>query len=197
MNVDVVVGNKPAAEKLVEMMNKKVAAYLTYMLPSLGIGDSFIKNLLKASIDPSLIHAMVHCTWDAQKFTLTTSKDAAATKKKNIEDSAWYQKDFGSHIKKKGKKQKEYVAPEDVYNLDDDHTYKTLNERPGKYKGTPGAATINLGSEKEPGVIDVDADEDNMSRVSVMTGVSKDNLIGLSKDDLIQTLIKKGNISEK
>ena len=140
---------------------------------------------------------MVHCTWDAQTFTLTTPKDAAAAKKKNIEDAAWYQKDFGSHIKKKGKEQKEYIAPEDVYNLDDDHTYKTLNERPGKYKGTPGAATINLGSEKEPGVIDVDADEDNMSRVSAMTGVSKDDLRELSKDDLIQMLIKKGNISER
>ena len=84
-----------------------------------------------------------------------------------------------------------------MYNLDDDHTYKTLNERPGKYKGTPGAATINLGSEKEPGVIDIDADEDNMSRVSATTGVSKDDLMVLSKDDLIQMLIKKGNISER
>ena len=102
-----------------------------------------------------------------------------------------------SHIKKKRKQQKEYVAPEDVYNLDDDHTFKTLNERPGKCKGTPGAATINLGSEKTPGVIGVDADEDNTSRVSAMTRVLKDDLMGLSKDDLIQMLIKKGNISEK
>ena len=197
MNVDVVVGNTPAAEKMVEMMNKHVAAYLTHMLPSLGIGDTFIKNLLKASIDPSLIHEMVHCTWDAQTFTLTTPKDAAAAKKKNTEDAVWYQKEFSSHNKKKGKEQKEYVPPEDVYKLVDDHTYKTLNERPGRYKGTPGAATINLGSEKEPGVIDVDADEDNMSRVSAMTWVSKDDLKDLSKDDLIQMLIKKGDISER
>jgi hypothetical protein len=31
-----------------------------------------------------MIHEMVHCTWDMQTFTLTTSKDAAAAKKKNI-----------------------------------------------------------------------------------------------------------------
>ena len=54
-----------------------------------------------------------------------------------------------------------------------------------------------MGSAKGPGVIDVDADEDNMSRVSAMTGVSKDDLKDLSKDDLIQMLIKKGNISER
>ena len=118
------------------------------MLPSLGIGDTFINNLLKVSIDPSLIHEMVHCTWDAQTFTLTTPKDAAAAKKKNIEDTAWYQKDFGSHIKRKGKEQKEYIAPEDVYNFYDNHTYKTLNESPGKYKGMPGAATKRLGVRK-------------------------------------------------
>ena len=52
-NVDVVVGNTPAAEKMVEMMNKNVAANLTHMLPSLGIGDTFINNLTKVSIDPS------------------------------------------------------------------------------------------------------------------------------------------------
>merc|ERR1712086_526745 len=135
---------------MVEIMNKNVAGYLTHMLPSLGIGDTFIKNLLKVSIDPSLIHEMVHCTWDAQTFTPTTPKDAATAKKKNIEDAVWYQKDFGSHIKKKGKEKKEYVAPEDVYNLDDNHTFKTLTERPEKYKGTSGAATIHLGSEKAP-----------------------------------------------
>ena len=68
-------------------------------------------GLLKASIDPSLIHEMVHCTWDAQTLTLTTPKDAAAAKKKNIEDAAWYQKDFGSHIKKKWKEQKKVRCP--------------------------------------------------------------------------------------
>ena len=54
-----------------------------------------------------------------------------------------------------------------------------------------------MGSKKAPVVIDIDADNDNMSRVSGMTGVSKDELLGMSKDDLIEMLIKKGNISEK
>ena len=79
---------------------------MTHMLPSLGIGEIFIKNLLKALVDPSLVYEMVHYTWDAQIFTLTMPKDAATAKKKNIEDAAWYQKDFSSHTKKKGKQQK-------------------------------------------------------------------------------------------
>ena len=186
MNVDVVVSNISATETMVAMM-KHMAAYLTHMLPTLGIGETFMKNPLKASVNPLLMHEMAHCTWDVKTFTLMTPKDdKAVAKKKNIEDTAWYQKDFELHIKKKGKKQKEYIAPEDVYNLDDDHTFKTLNERPEKYEGTPGAATINLGSKKTPGVIDVDAYSDNMSRVSGMTGVLKDEVLGISKDDLME-----------
>ena len=119
MNIDALVENTLAAETMVEMMNSNVAAYLTYMLLSLGIVQAFVKNCLKASVDPLLIHEMVHCTWYAQTFTLTTPKDVNATKKKNSEDAAWYQKDCGSRIKKKGKKQKDDVAPKDVYNLDD------------------------------------------------------------------------------
>ena len=125
------------------------------------------------------------------------TKGRRGRKEEDIEDANWYQKEFGSHIKKKGKQRKEYVAPEDVCNLDNDHTFKTLNKRPGKYKGTPGATTIALGGDKTVGVIDGDADDDNMSRASAMTGVSKDNVIGLSKDGLIQMSIKKGNISER
>ena len=58
-----------------------------------------------------------------------------------------------------------------------------------------------MGSEKTPpGVIDVigvDADKDNLRRVSVITGVLNDNLIGLSKGYLTQMLIKKGKYIRK
>ena len=106
MNVDVLVSNIQAAETMVEMMNENVTAYLTHMLPSLGIGETFIKKNLMVLVDPLMIHEMVNCTWDTHTFTLMTSSDAKVENKKNIEDAAWYQKDFGSHIQKKGKQQK-------------------------------------------------------------------------------------------
>ena len=62
MNVNVLVGNTLAAETMVTMMNENVATYLTHMLPPLGTGEIFIKNLLKAPIDPYLIHNIPHCT---------------------------------------------------------------------------------------------------------------------------------------
>ena len=66
-----------------------------------------------------------------------------------------------------------------MYNLDNNPTFKTLHEYPGKDEDTRGAATMNLGSKKMPVVVDIDADNDNMSRVAGMTRVSKDTLPGM------------------
>ena len=46
---------------------------------------------------------------------------------------------------KKYNKKEKLLAPENLYTLGDDHTYTTLNERPGAYAGSPGAARIDLG----------------------------------------------------
>ena len=63
--------------------------------------------------------------------------------------STWYQKDFdGNMNKNKGYEKREHGALENVYGLDKEHTYRTLNERPGRYAGSPGAVPLDLG-EKE------------------------------------------------
>jgi hypothetical protein len=46
-----------------------------------------------------------------------------------------------------------------------------------------------LGNKKRPGVVDVGEDKDDISGVS--------GLSGMSKDELIEMLIKKGTISKK
>ena len=46
----------------------------------------------------------------------------------------------------KGRQKKnEYASPENLYDIDGEHSVKTIHEHPGKgYAGTPGAATIDL-----------------------------------------------------
>ena len=139
--------NTSATKTMVVMTNKTMAAYLTHVLPSLGMGETFIKNLLKALVDPLLSHEMVHCTWGAKTFTRTTPK--AANPK---EEECW----------------KCSLVSEGLWDLDDDHMIKILNERPQKYIGSSGAATIILGNNKMPRVIDVDKGTDNLSRESKM-----------------------------
>ena len=196
MKVDIGVRNIPTAETMVIMMDKDIAALLPHVLSSLGTGDIFIKILSKAAINPLLIYKIQYYTWNSKTITVTPPKDAKTAKKKNIEDAAWYQKEFGSRIKKNGKKQKKYVALEDVFNLGDNHIFKTLNKRPGKYAGSSGAVIINLGNKKRPGIINVNKDDDHMSGVTGILVVSKDKLIGMSKDDSIEMQIKKSDFSE-
>ena len=106
MSVDVVIGNTLAAEAMVEMINKNIAAYLTYFLPTIGCSKEFIKDLLSAAVDPSLLHEVEYCTWEEKTLALTTPKDVEKAKNKSIEDAAWYQNNFGVHMEKKEKKRR-------------------------------------------------------------------------------------------
>ena len=105
-----------------------------------------------------------------------------------LEKAAWYKDEFGSHMADKNKREKkEYAAPEMLYDLDGEHTVKSLSERPGKgYAGTPGAATINLRGHRNPEVVNLDKeDDDDMSALSTK-----------SKEELI-AILRKGKISSK
>ena len=94
------------------------------------------------------------------------------------------------------KKQGKLMNPEEIYQLDkDDHTYATLNERPGTYDGSPGAARLDLGrSDQElPEVEIIEDNDDDGSNVSNLTGITD-----YSKRDLYKKLKEMEiNISTK
>ena len=60
-SVDVVVGNTEEAGKLVEMMNKNVAAFLYHIMRGWNMDENFTENLLRASVDPTLVNEMDKC----------------------------------------------------------------------------------------------------------------------------------------
>ena len=82
------------------------------------------------------------------------------------------------------------MAPENFYTLGDDHTYTTLNERPGSYAGSPGAAVIDLGKNRpRPSNIDLINGSDNdsvMSNVTSMTNLTDPT--AYSKDELVEVM---------
>ena len=65
-----------------------------------------------------------------------------------LEDTAWYKDEFDAHMStERRKKKKEYASPEMLYDIDGEHSVKTIHEFSGKgYADTPGAATIDLHS---------------------------------------------------
>ena len=82
------------------------------------------------------------------------------------------------------------MAPENFYTLRDDHTYTTLNDRPGTYAGSPGAAMIDLGKNRlRPSNIDIinGSDDDSvMSNITSMTNLTDPT--ACSKDELVEIL---------
>ena len=104
--VDVVVGNTEEAGKLVEMMNKNVAAFFYHIMRGWNMDEHFIEKLLIASVDPTLVNEMDKCYWDVKTNTLRTSKEEENGKQKSIEESAWYNNDYVSQLTKTTKKEK-------------------------------------------------------------------------------------------
>ena len=108
-----------------------------------------------------------------------------------MEKAAWYNNNFGMKMGKQmaeeaNKKQGKLMNPEDIYQLDkDDHTYATLNERPGTYAGSPGAARLDLGrpGQELPEVEMIEDNDDDGSNVSNLTGITD-----YSKRDLYNKL---------
>ena len=82
------------------------------------------------------------------------------------------------------------LAPENLYTLGDDHTYTTLNERPGMYAGSPGAAMIDLGKNRpRPSNIYLtnrSNDDRVMSNVTSMTNLT--DPAAYSKDEIVEML---------
>ena len=186
-------GKTEEAVVCVDMFNKSIAAYLTYNLPIKEVGEEFIKRLLRVSVDLELIKGIGGCTWDKKTRVLTTPKYIEGAEKKKLEDAAWYQKYYGVinlNGSKKYNKKETFLAPENFYTLGDDHTYTTLNERPGTYTGSPGAAMIDLVKNRpRPSNIDLTNGSDNdrvMSNVTSMTNLA--GTAAYSKDKLMEML---------
>ena len=176
-SVDVVIPNTPEAETMITMMNRQLGAYLHFTLTDAGLGGTFIKDLLRFSICPALLHEIPSCKWDATTKVLTTPKTQADAKRSEIEDAAWYKDEYGAHMTESGRKEKKNYANKDMlYDLDKAQSVTTIHARPGgTYAGTPGADTLDLGSKSRKGK-DIEADDVSLD-LSALSELSKAELL--------------------
>ena len=131
---------------MVAMTNKQLSVHLSKYIVDDGTGKVFMKALIQGEICLYLNHAAGTCTQDINKKTVTIPQDAERERQQVLEDAAWYKDEYGSHMSTKGrKKKKEYASPAMLYDIDGEHSIKTIHKHPGKgYSGTPGADTIDL-----------------------------------------------------
>ena len=74
-SVNIVIPNTPEAETMVEMINKKLPAYLKFYIEDQGLDKGFIRKLLTRACCPALLHKISSCEWDKATKVLTTPGD--------------------------------------------------------------------------------------------------------------------------
>ncbi len=113
----VVIPNTPVEERMLLMMNKNLPAFLWHMLMEQGLPKEFIKDLLSRTCEAFMVAEMHTCKWDEKTRTLTTADEAKREKEvKAFESASWFKDEFGLLAKTAGK-EKNYTAPEALYNL--------------------------------------------------------------------------------
>ena len=87
------------------------------------------------------------------------------------------------------------MAQEKTFKFDDEHSYTTLNEKPGAYAGSPGAAVFQVGARNKPEAVECSRDkEEEVSVMSAASGLSTHPNKVLSREELLETM-KNANIS--
>ena len=80
--------------------------------------------------------------------------------------------------------------------MDDEHSFKTLNEKPGTYEGSPGATTFQVGGKGKPDAVECNRDEeDEVSVMSATSGASKSHKYTATKREEFLEMMVKTNIS--
>jgi hypothetical protein len=129
--VEVIIPNTAEAESMVMMMNRHFPAFCYhYLTTRIGMGDVFVKALLKEACCPTLFATINQCKWDADTSTISTQEQEEEEKRMaEFEKAAWYRDEFGKHMVSNLKKVKKYTDPEALYDLDGERSVKTLNAR--------------------------------------------------------------------
>jgi hypothetical protein len=176
-NVEVVIPNTKEAEDMLVMMNKHFACYFVNYLKDLKVDEDFIQTIAGRGLELTLLHEVNDCKWDSEKKELLTPEDIAGGEEDELEEETWYVDHVAKFMEnnKQANKKKQYAAPEALFNLDDEHSCKTINQKNDKeYEWVDGEDVLQLGRNKEEeNAMDLTEDDGN-DEVSAKT-IEKDS----------------------
>jgi hypothetical protein len=118
------------AERLVQMMNKQVAAFLFYFLRDADLPEKFLMDLITETCDPTLVGEISECDWDKDTQLLTTPREKKEDKDiEDLEAASWYKQAFDLRGLGEAMKPAKNKAPEDLFDLDAEQSIKTIHNR--------------------------------------------------------------------
>ena len=150
--VGVVYPNTERHERIIDSMNKQMAAFLRNKLHDERATMDFINELMLKCIDPELNHSAHECKWDGETMTVTTPEDAETNDAQaELESMTFFVNKISEVMAEDGKaksKQK-YLDPNALFNLDGERSVKTIHKaNDGKYKQTVSPEVPDLSGEK-------------------------------------------------
>jgi hypothetical protein len=118
------------AERLVQMMNKQVAAFLFYFLRDADLPVRFLMDLLTETCDPTLVGEIAECYWDKDTQLLTTPCEKKEDKDiDDLEAASWYKQAFDLRGLGAAMKPATNKAPEELFDLDAEQSITTIHNR--------------------------------------------------------------------
>jgi hypothetical protein len=181
--VDVAVPNAEEAERMMLMIQKNSAAFIFYYLKSFSeLGESLISDVVRASMDPTLVNSIGECAWDEKLMVLTTPEDAENDKMRAMEEAAWYNDEFGDHMVDTSKKEKvPYASKEALDDLHCEASFKTIHQKKGTQSAEVSEGEVfKLGIKSKPMEVDSDGDHDeeylNLSHAELIALLKKSKL---------------------
>ncbi len=146
--VEVVYPALEEAEAMIAKMNCHLLAFVYNYLMDKGFNEEFVINLVKNSCCPTLVMEIPNCKWDGNTMTVVTPDNNNNEELYlKLKAASWFKDELG--LTKKGKKKKGYLKPELLYDLDGNHSIKTLHECNDKVHCKEGAKSEIDGEEEE------------------------------------------------
>ena len=146
--VDAVFPNTEEHERLIDMMNKQMAAFLRNYLHDKQASMPFINELMKNCVEPALNHSAHRCKWDGETATLTTPEEEDDNDaREELEAMPFFVNKIGEVLGdgKKSKKKKEYSDPNALFNLDGQRSVGTIHKaNDGKYTQSVSPDVVDL-----------------------------------------------------
>ena len=138
-----VVPNTPEAERMINMMNNNLPAYLYHTLIEHRLPEDFVEELLEKSCEATMLAERHRCKWDTATKTLTTVEDSIQSEKANaFEGAAWFKNEFGLLGKNTTQNQTRFAALKTLFDLDDAGSRKTIHDRHKKVQIKEGAHKV-------------------------------------------------------
>ncbi len=133
---------------MVAKMNRHLPAFVYNYLKVKGLNEEFVINHEKNSCYLMLFMEILNCKWDGNIMTVFTPDDNNDEELfSKLEAASWFKYELG--LTKKGNKEKGYLKPKLLYDLDGDCSIKALHEHNDKVCRKEGAESELDGKEEE------------------------------------------------